>query len=90
MHFSPWKKPGKVNSWRKWLQLKSGGEHDPLPESAVTMFRTVQANWADPQKIAGMYGVWGSFFHVLFGFGESVGRLWFGCTLHGSVRRKLW
>eukprot|EP00903_Cladosiphon_okamuranus_P015357 g14183.t1 len=48
----PWKKPGKVNSWRKWLELKSGGEHDPLPESAVTVFRTVQANWADPQKIA--------------------------------------
>ncbi|CBN77901.1 expressed unknown protein [Ectocarpus siliculosus] len=46
----PWKKSGSVNSWRKWLELGDG--EDPLPESAVTVFRTVQANWADPNKIA--------------------------------------
>ncbi|CAM9303760.1 unnamed protein product [Ectocarpus sp. 13 AM-2016] len=46
----PWKKSGSVNSWRKWLELGNG--EDPLPESAVTVFRTVQANWADPNKIA--------------------------------------
>lgn len=51
---SPWKKTGNVNSWRKWLHLDSG---EPLPESAVTAFRTVQANWAEPSKIAGERGL---------------------------------
>lgn len=41
---------GNVNSWRKWLWLDSG---DDLPESAVAIFRTVQANWAAPKKISG-------------------------------------
>lgn len=41
-----------MNSWRKWLELKSG-EGEPLPEGAVTIFRVVQANWAVPEKIAG-------------------------------------
>ena len=47
---SPWKKAGNVNSWRKWLHVESD---EPLPESAVTLFRVVQANWASPEKIAG-------------------------------------
>ncbi|CAM9542434.1 unnamed protein product [Scytosiphon promiscuus] len=47
----PWSKSGAVNSWRKWLELKSG-EGEPLPEAAVTVFRVVQANWAVPKKIA--------------------------------------
>lgn len=48
--YRPWIKRGNVNSWRKWLELDSG---EPLPESAVAVFRTVQANWAVPEKISG-------------------------------------
>ncbi|CAM9615421.1 unnamed protein product, partial [Discosporangium mesarthrocarpum] len=46
----PWRKLITHHPWRKWLSLDAG---NALPESAVSAFRIVQANWASPPKIAG-------------------------------------